>query len=491
MIIKRWKVLSLLLIMFLVSSLLQAYMVKAEASMPTLSLKIHRILKVDDIEGWLEGEADWHYYIYVWNGEEWCSVDDVAESNRDDVIVDATYTFEVKVVSVTIIIVLLEDDTATASDVADISSYSGGGYDNYNGTLPRGAKYVGTYNLKTNELTGDEIITEGEYFKTSGDYDDSIDVDENDASLWFKVWDNYEAPVADAGPDQTVYTNEKVNFDGSGSTASDGSSIVKYEWDFDGDGVIDAEGQKTSYTYTKKGVYTVTLKVTDSLGETSQDTCIITVLNRGPSASFTYSPTNPSIEDTISFYDTSTDPDGTIVSWFWEFGDGSNSTERNPTHQYTDKGQYIVKLTVTDNDGGTDTVEQTITIRNLPPIASFTYSPHNPMAGQEISFTDTSTDPEGREISYWHWDFGDGYTSNLKNPKHTYENPGSYTVTLTVKDDEGLESTYSIVIDVRPNYTMYYIIGGLLAAAVGALIALKFIRGRKMPPPPPSAQTKT
>jgi PKD repeat protein len=55
--------------------------------------------------------------------------------------------------------------------------------------------------------------------------------------------------------DQTVYTGEKVNFDGSASTASAGSSLVKYEWDFENDGGIDAEGAKTSYTYNVKGQY--------------------------------------------------------------------------------------------------------------------------------------------------------------------------------------------------------------------------------------------
>ncbi|RLI42490.1 hypothetical protein DRO59_04030, partial [Candidatus Bathyarchaeota archaeon] len=255
---------------------------------------------------------------------------------------------------------------------------SGGGYDNYDGTIPRRAEYRGTYDLRTNDLSGDEVIIEAGYYKTSGDYDDSIEVDENDASLWFDIWDNYNLPTANAGPDQTIYTGEKVNFDGTASTASSGSSIVRYEWDFENDGVIDAEGAKTSYTYTQKGQYTVTLRVTDSLGQTNTDTCIITVHNRYPIVSFTYTPSKPTVQDTVSFVDTSEDPDGSIVSWFWDFGDGTNSTDHTPTHQYSDKGNYTVALTVTDNDGAQNTLTKTMTIYNIAPTASFTFSPSQP-----------------------------------------------------------------------------------------------------------------
>ena len=201
-----------------------------------------------------------------------------------------------------------------------------------------------------------------------------------------------------------------------------------------------------------------------------------------PSASFTYSPTDPSIDDRIDFLDNSTDPDGTIVSWHWEFGDGDSSTEQNPTHKYADKGQHTVVLTVTDNDGGTHPSELTISVRNLPPTASFTYSPSSPTAGEEVSFIDASSDPEGRRITC-SWDFGDGFTATEENPTHRYENPASYTATLTIKDDEGLEGTYSTTIDVEPeqiepDHTIYFVIGGLVVVAVLALTVI--VRRRKL-----------
>ena len=82
--------------------------------------------------------------------------------------------------------------------------------------------------------------------------------------------------------------------------------------------------------------------------------------NENPEASFTI-PDNTDVNSEIQFTDSSTD-DGTISEWFWEFGDGENSTDQNPTHTYTDTGTYTIKLTVKDNDGATATKEMDITI---------------------------------------------------------------------------------------------------------------------------------
>jgi len=413
---------------------------------PTVTICIYRIQGIDPIEGFLEGDPDWHYYVRIWDGEQWLSGEGTVTGN--DVIVNEFYSFTVKTISPTVEIWLLEDDTLSGSDVADISGYDGGGPDNYGTPPPRGAYYRAAYNLGDDNLEGDYVVLESGFWKTSGDYDGSVVSDENDANLWFQIWDNYDFPIAEAGPDKICYTHEKVNFDGSYSTASDGSSIVKYEWDFDGDGIVDAEGAKTSFSFDQKGEYYVKLTVTDSLGQTDSDYCVVTVRNRAPEASFTYTPTEITIKDTVSFYDTSQDEDGTIVSWFWDFGDGTNSTLQNPTHKFSSKGSFQVTLTVTDNDGATDTITQEVIVINLPPEASFEYTPSNPYTNNEVQFIDKSTDPEGIPIVSWHWDFGDGYTSDLQNPTHIFMSEGDYNVTLTVWDDENATDTYSMVISV-------------------------------------------
>ena len=169
-----------------------------------------------------------------------------------------------------------------------------------------------------------------------------------------------------------------------------------------------------------------------------------------PSASFKYLPADPSMEDSVRFYDTSTDSDGAIISWDWEFGDGMSDKERHPSHQYGWKGEYPVRLTVMDDDGGIDTVVMNVTIRNLPPEANFSYyPPQNIKAGQEVYFTDVSTDPDG-SITAWSWDFGDDATSTEQNPAHFFMYPASYAVTLSVEDNEGLEGSYSTTIVVEP-----------------------------------------
>jgi PKD repeat protein len=168
-----------------------------------------------------------------------------------------------------------------------------------------------------------------------------------------------------------------------------------------------------------------------------------------PEASFTYAPsTNLSIFTLINFSDTSMDLDGSIVSWLWDFGDTSNSSDPNPTHMYDDKGIYIVTLTVSDNDGYVDNSSQSIIITNLPPTANFTYSPDMPVVGQDIIFTDLSEDPEGKILTY-SWNFGDATTSTDKHPHHAYAAYGTYTVTLIVTDDESATDTHSTTYTVK------------------------------------------
>ena len=94
---------------------------------------------------------------------------------------------------------------------------------------------------------------------------------------------------------------------------------------------------------------------------------IIPSVNQMPTASFEYSPQSPSTRDTIQFTDTSTDPDGEIVAWLWDFGDGTTSTEPNPTHRYEQGGVYTVTLTVTDDRDGQATATARFYVFPAPP----------------------------------------------------------------------------------------------------------------------------
>jgi PKD repeat protein len=165
--------------------------------------------------------------------------------------------------------------------------------------------------------------------------------------------------------------------------------------------------------------------------------------NLPPIANFVYSPTNPTTNDLIQFTDTSTDLDGTITNWFWDFGDGNTSNIQNPSHTYQNKGSYSVVLTVTDNDGYNNTKIVSIYIRKYGPNADFSYSPNHPIKNQQIQFTDESYDTSGGIISSWYWEFGDDNTSYLQNPTHTYSINGSYQVNLTVTNNTGIIDSIS------------------------------------------------
>jgi PKD repeat protein len=117
-------------------------------------------------------------------------------------------------------------------------------------------------------------------------------------------------------------------------------------------------------------------------------------------------------------------------------GDNYTTDEMNPTHYYSDKKSYTIKLTVIDNDGYSNSTSLIVNVKNLPPIAEFIINPLKPKKGEIIEFIDNSLDPEGKILKY-SWDFGDGNNSTQYNPNHLYEKKGTYDVQLSVIDDEG------------------------------------------------------
>ncbi len=128
------------------------------------------------------------------------------------------------------------------------------------------------------------------------------------------------------------------------------------------------------------------------------------------------------------------DPDGNIVSYSWNFGDGTNGSGENVTHTYDDIDTFTVTLTVTDNDGATDNDSEDATTTNAPPNASFTVD----CDFRECTFdAGASSDSDGTIVSY-SWNFGDGSPAGSgENVTHTYDDIGTYPVRLTVTDNDG------------------------------------------------------
>ena len=226
-----------------------------------------------------------------------------------------------------------------------------------------------------------------------------------------------------------------VTVDGSGSSDPDGT-IASYAWDF-GDGAT-ADGATASHAYAAAGTFTVTLTVTDNAGATGVKSVPVTVVtpNQVPEASFT-----SAVKDLGVTVDGSgsSDPDGTIASYAWDFGDGATADGATASHTYAAAGTFTVTLTVTDNAGatGVKSVPVTVVTPNQVPEASFT------SAVKDLGVTvdgSGSSDPDGTIASYA-WDFGDGATADGATASHTYAAAGTFTVTLTVTDNAGATGT--------------------------------------------------
>src|SRR6266852_2287647 len=223
----------------------------------------------------------------------------------------------------------------------------------------------------------------------------------------------------------------KCTFDGSTSSDLDGT-IASYAWSF-GVGST-ASTQTANHTYAAPGSYALTLTVTDNDGGTGAQSKTVTVVNDPPASSFTFACSN----HTCTFDGSaSTDSDGTIAGYAWNFGDGSAGSAQTASHVYAAPGSYSVTLTVTDNAGGTGVQSKTVSVINTPPSASFTFSCANLTCNFDGS---GSSDTDGTIASYA-WNFGDGTNGSGPAASHTYTASGTYTVTLTVTDNAAAAGT--------------------------------------------------
>ncbi len=184
-----------------------------------------------------------------------------------------------------------------------------------------------------------------------------------------------EPPVVDftwtpSAPD----TGEEVTFT---PTVTDPDTPFTYAWDF-GDGTT-SQTESPKHSFAEKKAYTITLTVTDSRGGSTTVTKTLSVGNEPPVASFTVAKTTATVGEIIQFTDTSTDSDGTVTAWEWNFGDGATSDQQNPTHAYAAAGTYTVSLVVTDDKGG-QSAAATEEITVTGPSSIVTYAYPNPAA---------------------------------------------------------------------------------------------------------------
>ncbi|MDD1682431.1 MAG: PKD domain-containing protein [Methanoregula sp.] len=259
-----------------------------------------------------------------------------------------------------------------------------------------------------------------------------------------------------------------VKFDASASSGTNG--ISSYAWDF-GD-KTKGQGKTASHVYQAAGTYTITLTVTDkgTPAQAGTTTRQITVnappdSNRAPTANFMADKGSGNASLTVAFDASgSSDIDGNITQYAWDFGDGKTGSGVTSSHPYESAGNYQVTLTVTDNKGSSASTFKSVsvTVAKNPPIAEFSATPLTGASPLKVQFTDTSSgDPTS-----WAWDFGDEGSSLMKNPAHTYTSAGNYTVNLIVTNADGTGTK------TRTGYIAVEGGGGfpLLPVAAGAIV---------------------
>jgi PKD repeat protein len=166
--------------------------------------------------------------------------------------------------------------------------------------------------------------------------------------------------------------------------------------------------------------------------DTETKTDLIVVSDPSPVADFAGTPLSGDAPLAVDFTDLS---GGTVTAWSWDFGDGDDSTEQNPSHVFTDAGTHTVTLTATGPTGEDVEVKTDYVVAG--PYALFDADPTVGAAPLEVTFTDLSVGT----VTAWTWDFGDLSGDSVQNPVHTYATPGTYTVSLVVVGPGGTTRT--------------------------------------------------
>ncbi len=225
------------------------------------------------------------------------------------------------------------------------------------------------------------------------------------------------------------------------------TGLAQWIWNY-GDGYIDTN-QTSSYIYSAPGLYNLTFTVIDSNACRNTAVKPIRVYDL-PVANFGFS--TGCVGYGVDFTDSSSinapAVNGNISNWYWNFGDGTDTTIQNPLHPYDTVGNFNISLIVSSPYGCSDTISKSIDIY-VPPVAAFTRD--TVCYKLETSFFDVSI-PMPASIINWDWAFGDGNIDSIQNPTHIYPNAGTFSAMLTVWDTNGChnEITVPIRIDSLP-----------------------------------------
>lgn len=262
-------------------------------------------------------------------------------------------------------------------------------------------------------------------------------------------------PVAEAGTDRTSVVGEPVVFSGDASYDIDGS-LGSWRWDM-GDGTV-LEGQTVTHTYSGPGAYNVALTVTDDSGVANASTTdrARIAVNAPPEPRFEI-PSRPVSVSELAVLDASgsSDDDGQILSYAWDFGDGVSGEGQVVNYAWSRPGTYTVTLSVTDDSGTASALQGTTRQVRVDAAPVADAGPDQYVTASEVAFDGGGSRDSDGAVTAWQWDFGDGATAAGRTVRHAYLRPGAYEVALVVRDDSGAplntdRDTMRVVVNAAP-----------------------------------------
>jgi PKD repeat protein len=217
------------------------------------------------------------------------------------------------------------------------------------------------------------------------------------------------------------------------------SDVITGTWDF-GDGSPVSTGLSASHAYADDGSYTLIFQANDNDGALSSETLTVTVNNEGPSIT-SLGVSNGVEGETLSFTGAAVDAGNDILTYSWDFGDGSPpSTGTTVSHAFSDDGSFSVSLTVSDEDSGSATAIAPVFIANLPPQIQSVSAPNSGEEGELLYFSATASDPSSSDAAalVFTWNFGDGSPIQTgANLSHSFPDNDNWQVIVTASDDDG------------------------------------------------------
>jgi subtilisin-like proprotein convertase family protein len=259
----------------------------------------------------------------------------------------------------------------------------------------------------------------------------------------------------------TPVAGQEVTLTGSATDADVGDTFT-YSWDLNGDGTYgDMSGDTVKWTYPFSGPQVIRLKVTDSRGASAYYWQNLTIANTNPVARLTYAPQPAVVGQTVTLNaGTSTDADGTIVKYGWDL-DGNGTMDdvitqtATTTTTFSTPGEHIVRVEVTDNTGGTNSVDLPIWVTG-PPVGVISATPNSPLIGETVTFSAAQSHDSdaGGSITKYEWDL-DGNSSyevsgaTATTATKSYPNAGTVVIRLRLTDNDGATSVTTFALNVR------------------------------------------